>query len=232
MLYFLCMKKKLFFILAAFAVFFSIILSSCAGKPEEPQIEPEAPVVEESDLEEDNHEPEIEAEVIEVEEPEEIEYEEDDSVEILDIEEDSDDEYFRSIAALDETTTVTKQEFTDDKRDILEIISELAIIMETKDTLSWLNYIDEESKEYYKNPVNLRKAQRKLPNKLIELKTIEDYFKYVFIPARRNSQIDEIRYISKNHVKAVQIREDLPDAIYYEFRKQGDKWLIYIPPVE
>ena len=89
------MKKKLFFILAAFAVFFSIILSSCAGTPEEESIEPEVPVVEESELVEENQEPEVEAEIIEVEE---VEYEEDDSVEILDVEEDTDDEYLRSIA--------------------------------------------------------------------------------------------------------------------------------------
>ena len=220
------MKKKLFYIFTALAVIFSIMLSSCAGTPEEQPIEAEPPVVEENELIEENQEPEVEAEVIEVEE----EYDEDDSVEILDVEEDSDDEYLRSIAELDEQTTVTKQEFTDDKREILEIISELAIIMETKDTLSWLKYIDEESKEYYKNPVNLRKAQRKLPNKLIELKTIEDYFKYVFIPARRVSQIDEIRYISKTHVKAVQVREE-SDAIYYEFKKENGKWLVYLPPV-
>ena len=89
----------------------------------------------------------------------------------------------------------------------------------------------EESKEYYKNPVNLRKAQRKLPNKLIELKNIEDYFLYVWIPSRKNSQIDEIRYVSKNHVKAVQVRDDMSTAIYYEFKKQNGKWLVYIPPV-
>ena len=104
--------------------------------------------------------------------------------------------------------------------------------METKDTLSWLNYIDEESKEYYKNPVNLRKAQQRLRDKRIELKTIEDYFKYVWIPARQNSHIDEIRYISKTHVNAVQVREEQSDLVYYKFKKENGKWLVYIPPVQ
>ena len=212
------MKKKLLFTLTAFAALFCIIFSSCATtKPESvPQTEPVD--IEEQEPAEDT--------------PVEITSDDEEGVILIQEEEDgSDDEYLRSIANLDETQAVTKQEFTDDKNEILEIISELAVIMETKDTLSWLKYIDEESKEYYKNPVNLRKAQRKLPNKLIELKTIEDYFKYVFIPARANSQIDEIRYVSKNHVKAVQIREDMSAAIYYEFKKQNGKWLIYIPPV-
>ena len=211
------MKKTIIFTFALAAVLFSILFSSCASKPQEPQTTQEPVIIDDQNSGE----------------PEPVEILPDEEGVIL-IQEDgdaTDDEYLRSIANLNETETVSKQEFTDDKNEILEIISELAIIMETKDTLTWLKYIDDESKEYYKNPVNLRKAQRKLPNKLIELKTIEDYFKYVFIPARRNSQIDEIRYISRTHVKAVQLREDAPDAIYYEFKKENGKWLIYIPPV-
>ena len=211
------MKKKIFYIFTAFAVLFTMIFASCATKQEEEVSEPQTPVIEEQEPEE---------------EPSEIQSEDDEGVILIQEEGDgSDDEYLRSIANLDEAEAVSKQEFTDDKNEILEIISELAIIMETQDTISWLNYIDEESKEYYKNPVNLRKAQRKLPDKRIELKTIGDYFIYVFIPARKNSQIDEIRYISKNHVKAVQLREDMSATIYYEFKKQNGKWLIYIPPV-
>ena len=222
MLYFYCMKKRIFLLLTALAVLFAISFSSCATTPVE-QPEP-TPVPADEDI---DYLPEEEApEVLD-----ETGYSDDDTVEVLSEDEDlSDDEYFRSIAALEDAGQVTKKEFEDDKHEILETISELAIIMETKDTLAWLKYIDEPSKEYYKNPVNLRKTQRKLPNKLIELKTIEDYFKFVFIPARRNSHIDEIRYVSKTHVKAVQVRED-SDAIYYEFKKENGKWLVYLPPV-
>ena len=161
MIYFKRMKKNIFYFITAFAVLFSIIFSSCATKDNPPS--GDTPAVEEPAVI-----PPADDETVVVE----------DSVEVLGEDELTDDEYLRSIAGL-EGTSVTKKEFEDDKHEILEIISELAIIMETKDTLSWLKYIDEPSKEYYKNPVNLRKAQRKLPNKLIELKTIEDYFKYV-----------------------------------------------------
>lgn len=212
MLYFYCMKKNIFLICTFLAVTFSLFFSGCTSKPKEES--------EETDV---------------IEEPADIQDEvypatEDDAVEVLGDDELTDDEYLRSIAGLENSSTISKKEFADDKHEILETISELALIMETKDTLAWLSYIDEPSKEYYKNPVNLRKAQRKLPNKLLELKTIEDYFKYVFIPARKNSHIDEIRYVSKTHVKAVQVREDT-DAIYYEFKKENGKWKVYLPPV-
>ena len=216
------MKKNIFFILITLSVVFSISLSSCASKPEDTQgtTVPNPP---------DAHGPVTETLP---QTPQETEYFYDEEVvEILGADDElTDDEYMRSIATLEDGKTVSKKEFEDDKHEILEVISELAIIMETKNTIAWLNYIDEPSKDYYKNPANLRKAQRKLPNKLIELKTIEDYFKYVFIPARKNSHIDEIRYVSKTHVKAVQVRED-SDAIYYEFKKEGGKWKVYLPPV-
>ena len=211
----------------AIAVILSIFFSSCATPPEEEIEEPETPevIIEE---EEEPFPPEETPE--EIPEPVE-EYNDEDIVEILNEEEDlSDDEYMRSIAGLEEPLAISKKEFSDDKHEILETISELAIIMETKDTLAWLDYIEEPSKEYYKNPVNLRKAQRKLPNKLIELKTIEDYFKNVFIPSRKNRHIDEIRYVSKTQVNAVQVREDT-DVIYYQFKKENGKWKVYLPPV-
>ena len=215
------MKKKIFITITAFAALFTIIFSSCASTQPEPQTNSQTDFTGTMAPGTEEEEPAVS-----------VQEEEEETVILIQEEEDgSDDEYLRSIANLDEAEAVSKQEFSDDKNEILETISELAIIMETQDTLAWLKYIDDESKEYYKNPVNLRKAQRKLPNKLIELKTIEDYFKFVFIPARKNSQIDEIRYVSKNHVKAVQVRDDMSVAIYYEFKKENGKWLVYIPPV-
>ena len=210
------MKIKSLFNYTAIAVLFSILLFSCATTQDKPAAEVTSPeddevIVIDEDVQEYIHQEEV--------------------VEVLEAEDElTDDEYLRSIADLDKDSAVSKQEFTDDKHEILQIISELAIIMETKNTLEWLNYIEDESKVYYKNPVNLRKAQRKLRNKLIELKTIEDYFLYVFIEARRNKSIDEIRYVSRTKVKAVQVREDT-DVVYYEFVKENGKWKVYLPPV-
>ena len=157
-------------------------------------------------------------------------YNDDEVVELLDVEdEDSQEEYLRSINQLSDTESVSKKEFSEDKRTILEIISELAIIMETEDCMEWINYIEPASLEYYKNPVNLRKAQRKLPNKTIELKNIEDYFKYIFIPSRKNRQIDEIRYISKSSIKAVQVDDDFSTIVFYYFVKVDGKWMVHLP---
>ena len=204
------MKKNLLVVIAS-VFLFSFVMSCEDEEPpkQAPTVQAPAPKPQEPPKEEPKEEPK--PAVVEVDE--------------------ADEEYIRSTSNLDTNDKVTKAEFNEDKAAILKIIEELSVIMDTKDIDAWLKYIEPESIKYYKNPVNLRKAQRKLPNKLIELKTIEDYFKFVFIPARKNSQIDEIRYISKTHVKAVQLREDMPDAIYYEFKKLNGKWFVYIPPV-
>ena len=143
----------------------------------------------------------------------------------------NDEEYLRSTNNLDEASTITKQEFNEDKAAILKIISELQVVMDTKDAKRWLTYLDPESINYYSNPVNLRNAQKKLPSKYLKLANISDYFFYVFIPSRKRSQVDEIRYISKTSIKAVQVKEDYTTVVYYYFTKINGKWLVHLPPV-
>lgn len=138
------------------------------------------------------------------------------------------EEYLRSTKALTEES-VTVEEFENDKAEILKIINELKVIMDNGDRTKWLTYIDPDSINYYSNHTNLRKVREKLPNKQIQLHGIGDYFKYVFIPSRKNSNIDEIRYISKSNIRAVQIREDKSELVYYNFVKKDNKWYVHIP---
>lgn len=139
-----------------------------------------------------------------------------------------DEEYIRSTTELG-NDTVTKQEFVEDKAEILRIIAEMSEIMETQDVKRWLNYIDPESIKYYSTPANVRKAQKKLPDKTIQLNGIGDYFKYVFIPSRKRSEVDEIRYISKTNIKAVKVKSDNSINVYYYFVKIDGNWLVHIP---
>ncbi|MCQ2589695.1 MAG: hypothetical protein MJ179_04650 [Treponema sp.] len=222
--------------------FILIILSLCiccplfGGKTEEPEPEPVPEVVvtpEPEPIVEPEPEPEPVVEVI----PEPVvipepEPEPEPVVEVIPEPEPSEDdeEYLRSINNLVEES-VTKAEFTDDKSAILTIISDLSEIMETKDAKRWLVYIEPESVNYYSNITNLKKAQKKLPNKAISLNNITDYFNYVFIPSRKRSQVDEIRYISKSNIKAVQVKDDKSIVVYYYFTKIDGKWFIHLPPI-
>ena len=210
-------------ILISLVMLFCFVLFSCGSAPKKETEEIQPPVQSEETQNSVNVD-------------ETIDYSDDDSVElineIVEIEEildEDDEEYIRSTNELKNDELVTKEEFIDDKTEILHIISELQDIMESEDTEAWLKYISPDSIRYYSSPANIRKAQKKLPNKTIQLNGIGDYFKHVFIPSRKRSNVDEIRYISKTNIKAVEVKDDGSTVVYYQFVKVNGKWLVHIP---
>ena len=50
----------------------------------------------------------------------------------------------------------------------------------------------------------------------------------IFVPSRKNRTVEEIRYISRDSVKAVEVRDET-DIVYYNFVKTNGKWLVRIP---
>ena len=138
----------------------------------------------------------------------------------------TDEEYKRSVGEISE---VSKEEFMQDKAEIINIIKELQKIMDKQDYQAWLPYISRNSIQYYSNPVNIRKANKRLPDKTIILRGLEDYFKYIFIPSRKQSKVDEIRYINKFEVKAVQVLPNNSTVVYYNFIREDGKWKVNIP---
>ena len=208
--------KKIYVLLS---LLFVVSLISCGSQPKAEEPKPEAPAVKDSEP------------VVEVDEVVEV----DDDVELINEEvsmpEDDDDEYLRSTQALSAEELVTKDEFAEDKAEILRIIKELQKVMEKEDVEAWLKYVDKDSKTFYSNPANIRKVNKKLPNKAIVLNGIGDYFKYVFIPSRKNREITEIRYISKTNTKAVQVNEDDSITRYYQFIKVNGKWYVQLDRV-
>ena len=217
------MKK----IYVLFTIVLGVCLISCGSAPVAEEVSPEAPLVEETEVVESVEETvTIEEDVVE---------DVDDEVELINEEintvDEDEEEYLRSTKDLSEEETVTKDEFAEDKAEILRIIKELQKVMEKEDVEDWLQYVDKDSKNFYSSPANIRKVQKKLPNKAIVLNGIGDYFKYVFIPSRKNREITEIRYISKTNVKAVQVNEDGSITRYYQFIKVNGKWYVQLDRV-
>ena len=210
--------RKIYILLT---LIFGVCLISCGSKPEAVQEEVTAPEVIEDSPEE--------APVIEET------LSDDDGVELINedvsLVDEDEEEYLRSTKDLSDEELVTKDEFAEDKAEILRIIKELQKVMEKEDVEAWLKYVDKDSKNFYSNPVNIRKVQKKLPNKAIVLNGIGDYFKYVFIPSRKNREITEIRYISKTNTKAVQVNDDHSITRYYQFIKVNGKWYVQLDRV-
>ena len=139
------------------------------------------------------------------------------------------EEYKRSI---NENTTIDLNTFNEDKKKILAIIADLDTIMQNMDYEKWLPYIEKASINYWENPTNLKKASNMLPGKVkIQLKNLNHYFKYIFVPSRKNSHVDEMRYISDTNIKAVQVTEE-KDIVYYYFKKIDGQWMLHLPPLD
>lgn len=139
----------------------------------------------------------------------------------------TDEEFSRSTS----NVSISKEEFLNDKREILEIIAKLSEIMTDYDFESWIKYIDKDSINYWSNPINLKNASKRLPIKNQKLNNLNDYFRMVFVPSRKGRSVEEIRYISRDIVKAVQVREDA-DIVYYNFTKEDGHWMVKIPPLQ
>ena len=136
-------------------------------------------------------------------------------------------EYERSVG----NTDISLDTFTQDKNAILAIIQELYVVMKDYNYNAWLTYLDPESISYWSKRPNLSAAQKKLPVKGLQLRTLEDYFRHVFVPARRGKEVTEIRYISDKNIKAVQVQDNV-DIVYYYFNKINNVWKVHIPENE
>jgi len=136
----------------------------------------------------------------------------------------ADKEYARSVSNL--SGSISKDEFVEDKKDIMLIIDELNEIIKNRDYNAWLTYVSPSSKQYWNNPKNLAAVANRLPVKGIKIRSMKDYFLYVFIPARQNSKVEEIRYVSPTITKAVEPKKE-EDLIFYIFEKSssGD-WML------
>ncbi|MDR1785778.1 MAG: hypothetical protein LBR23_04855 [Spirochaetaceae bacterium] len=137
-------------------------------------------------------------------------------------------EYERSVGDLAEA--VPLETFVADKNAVMSAIRELEAAMRNGDAALWRVYLSPDSKSYLSDPANMKPITDRLRNK-IRIQSDEEYFKYVFIPSRRGRTIDEIRYISPEEIKAVEVRQNT-DIIYYYFENYDGKWLVKLDAMQ
>ena len=82
-------------------------------------------------------------------------------------------------------------------------------------------------KKEFSKPEVLKKTSEGLPSNLKgkQLKSIEDYFYYVFVPSRQNGRVDDIEYLTPTKVRVWKI-EPTRKLIFYNLEKIDDRWLL------
>ncbi len=133
-----------------------------------------------------------------------------------------------TIVAQFDTVTITKQTFKITKTEIQVVVEDLNKITFSKNYDRWLTYLTDEYRQNFSDPVTLEKVSASLPVKGIQLKTLKDYFTFVFVPSRQNMRVDDIQFVSPTRVYVImEIAPKSPAAIYI-LEKTGDGWKLVL----
>ena len=126
-----------------------------------------------------------------------------------------------------EGVSITKKDKEIAKSEIEEVVKKLNDITAKKDYGRWRYWLSTEYKKEFSKPEVLKKASEGLPSNLKgkQLKSIEDFFYYVFVPARQNGRVDDIEYLTPTKVRVFNI-EPKRTLIFYNLEKIDNRWLL------
>ena len=131
------------------------------------------------------------------------------------------------VVAQFEGVSITKKDKEIAKSEIEEVVKKLNEITAKKDYGRWRYWLSTEYKKEFSKPEVLKKTSEGLPSNLKgkQLKSIEDYFYYVFVPSRQNGRVDDIVYLTPTKVRVLKITAT-QSLIFYNLEKIGDRWLL------
>ncbi|UTC75540.1 hypothetical protein E4O03_02065 [Treponema sp. OMZ 792] len=131
------------------------------------------------------------------------------------------------VVAQFEGVSITKKDKEVAKSEIEEVVKKLNEITAKKDYGRWRYWLSTEYIKEFSKPEVLKKTSEGLPAHLKgkQLKNIEDYFYYVFVPSRQNGRVDDITYLTPTKVKVFKI-EPTRTLIFYNLEKIDGRWLL------
>ena len=127
-----------------------------------------------------------------------------------------------------EGVTITKETYNQTKTEMEIIVDKLNHITATKDYAQWLTFLSDEYKRYYSQTATLNKVSEALPVKGIKLKSLKDYFTYVFVPSRQNVRVEDIKFVSPTRVNVIMKQANV-SLLGYSLENIDSSWKL-IPP--
>lgn len=126
-----------------------------------------------------------------------------------------------------EEFVVSEEVFTETFEDIRSIIDELNAIIRSGNYQIWLEFLTEGYISHFSSAEVLRETSEQplLKKYNINLRSLNDYFKYVVAPSRSNARLDDLIFIDNEHVKAIMIIKE-QRTILYRLTKLDDNWKI------
>ena len=131
------------------------------------------------------------------------------------------------VVAQFEGVSITKKDKEIAKSEIEEVVKKLNEITAKKDYGRWRYWLSKDYIKEFSKPEVLKKISEEHSANLRgkQLKTIEDYFYYVFVPSRQNGRVDDIEYLTPTKVRVWKI-EPTRKLIFYNLEKIDDRWLL------
>ena len=127
-----------------------------------------------------------------------------------------------------EGVTITKETYDQTKTEMEKIVEQLNKITASKDYRQWLTFLSEDYKQQYSQALTLQKVSEALPVKGIKLKSLKDYFIYVFVPSRQNVRVDDIKFVSPTRVDVIMKQANV-SLLVYGLENIDGTWKL-IPP--
>ena len=127
-----------------------------------------------------------------------------------------------------EGVTITKETYDQTKTEMEKIVAQLNRITATKDYTQWITFLSDEYTRAYSQASTLKKVSEALPVKGIKLKSLKDYFTYVFVPSRQNVRVDDIKFVSPTRVDVIMKQANV-SLLVYGLENISGSWKL-IPP--
>lgn len=122
---------------------------------------------------------------------------------------------------------VTYKTYVTDKTDIQETIKQLNAVIKNGDFEKWNTMISDESRQYWSSKSNLEAISLVFRSQGLELRCLEDYFRYYVVRSRSDKTSGKIRYSTPDYIKVFESNAQ-KDIIFYEFAKEDGEWKVHL----
>ena len=122
---------------------------------------------------------------------------------------------------------VTYRTYVNDKTDIQETIRQLNSVIKNGDFEKWQTMISDESRQYWSAKSNLENISLVFRSQGLELRSLEDYFRYYVVRARSDKTSGRLRYSTPDYIKVFESNSQR-DVIFYEFAKEDGEWQVHL----
>lgn len=127
-----------------------------------------------------------------------------------------------------EGVQITKETYNQTKTEMEKIVDKLNRITATKDYNQWISFLSAEYRQQYSQTSTLKMVSEALPVKGIKLKSLKDYFSYVFVPSRQNVRVDDIQFVSPTRVNVI-MKQGNVSLLIYGIENINGSWKL-MPP--